>query len=81
MSYIIEFLFYSIPIVTLLTLIVSLVLFLSAKIRSKRHPGSVNPRSVRFWMIMLIVSSAITATTIAIVIAFIALLYSALAYM
>ena len=81
MSYIIEFLFYSIPIVTLLTLIVSLVLFLCAKIRNKRHPGSVNPRSVRFWMIMLIVSSAITATTIAIVIAFIALLYSALAYM
>lgn len=81
MSYIIEFLFYSIPIVTLLTLIVSLVLFLCAKIRNKRNPGRVSQRNVRMWMTMLIVSSAITATMIAIVIAFIAVLYSAIAYM
>ena len=81
MLYFVQFLYFAIPVVAILFFIVSLCLFLSAKKQNKLQPGSVSDQALRKRKIMLIVSSVIAGVLAAIVIAFIALLYMAVAFM
>lgn len=81
MLYSIQFLYFAIPIAAILFFIVSLCLFLSARKQNKQQPGSVSAQTLRKRKIMLIVSSVIAGVLAAIVIAFIALLYMAVAFM
>lgn len=81
MLYFIQFLYFAIPIAAILFFIVSLCLFLSARKQNKQQPGSVSAQTLRKRKIMLIVSSVIAGVLAAIVIAFIALLYMAVAFM
>ena len=81
MLYFIQFLYFAIPIAAILFFIVSLCLFLSARKQNKQQPGSVSAQTLRKRKIMLIVSSMIAGVLAAIVIAFIALLYMAVAFM
>ena len=81
MLYFIQFLYFAIPVAAILFFIVSLCLFLSARKQNKQQPGSVSAQTLRKRQIMLIVSSVIAGVLAAIVIAFIALLYMAVAFM
>ena len=81
MLYFIQFLYLAIPVAAILFFIVSLCLFLSARKQNKQQPGSVSDQALRKRKIMLIVSSVIAGVLAAIVIAFIALLYMAVAFM
>lgn len=81
MLYFIQFLYFAIPVAAILFFIVSLCLFLSARKQNKQQPGSVSAQTLRKRKIMLIVSSVIAGVFAAIVIAFIALLYMAVAFM
>ena len=81
MLYFIQFLYFAIPVAAILFFIVSLCLFLSARKQNKFQPGSVSAQTLRKRKIMLIVSSVIAGVLAAIVIAFIALLYMAVAFM
>ena len=81
MLYFIQFLYFAIPVAAILFFIVSLCLFLSARKQNKQQPGSVSAQTLRKRKIMLIVSSVIAGILAAIVIAFIALLYMAVAFM
>lgn len=81
MLYFIQFLYFAIPVAAILFFIVSLCLFLSARKQNKLQPGSVSAQTLRKRKIMLIVSSVIAGILAAIVIAFIALLYMAVAFM
>ena len=81
MLYFIQFLYFAIPIAAILFFIVSLCLFLSARKQNKQQPGSVSAQTLKKRKIMLIVSSVIAGVLAAIVIAFIALLYMAVAFM
>ena len=80
MLYFIQFLYFAIPVAAILFFIVSLCLFLSARKQNKQQPGSVSAQTLRKRKIMLIVSSVIAGVLAAIVIAFIALLYMAVAF-
>lgn len=81
MLYFVQFLYFAIPVAAILFFIVSLCLFLSARKQNKQQPGSVSAQTLRKRKIMLIVSSVIAGVLAAIVIAFIALLYMAVAFM
>ena len=81
MLYFIQFLYFAIPVAAILFFIVSLCLFLSARKQNKQQPGSVSAQTLRKRKIMLIVSSVIAGVFAAIVIAFIAHLYMAVAFM
>lgn len=81
MLYFIQFLYFAIPVAAILFFIVSLCLFFSARKQNKLQPGSVSAQTLRKRKIMLIVSSVIAGVLAAIVIAFIALLYMAVAFM
>lgn len=81
MLYFIQFLYFAIPVAAILFFIMSLCLFLSARKQNKQQPGSVSAQTLRKRKIMLIVSSVIAGVLAAIVIAFIALLYMAVAFM
>ena len=81
MLYFVQFLYFAIPVAAILFFIVSLCLFLSARKQNKQQPGSVSAQTLRKRKIMLIVSSMIAGVLAAIVIAFIALLYMAVAFM
>lgn len=81
MLYFVQFLYFAIPVAAILFFIVSLCLFLSARKQNKQQPGSVSAQTLKKRMIMLIVSSVIAGVLAAIVIAFIALLYMAVAFM
>lgn len=81
MLYFVQFLYFAIPVAAILFFIVSLCLFLSARKHNKQQPGSVSAQTLRKRKIMLIVSSVIAGVLAAIVIAFIALLYMAVAFM
>ena len=81
MLYFVQFLYFAIPVAAILFFIVSLCLFLSSRKQNKQQPGSVSAQTLRKRKIMLIVSSVIAGVLAAIVIAFIALLYMAVAFM
>lgn len=81
MLYFIQFLYFAIPVAAILFFIVSFCLFLSARKQNKQQPGSVSAQTLKKRKIMLILSSVIAGVLAAIVIAFIALLYMAVAFM
>lgn len=81
MLYLMEFLYFAIPAAAIIFFVGSLCLYLSAKKQNKRQPGSVSSQTLKSRKIMLIVSSVIAGVLAAIVIAFIALMFMAVAFM
>lgn len=81
MLYLMEFLYFAIPIAAIIFFVVSLCLYLSAKKQNKLQPGSVSAQTLRSRKIMLIVSSVIAGVLAVVVIAFIVLLFMAVAFM
>ena len=81
MLYFIQFLYFAIPVAAILFFIVSLCLFLSARKQNKQQPGSVSAQTLRKRKIMLIVSSVIAGVLVVVFLAFVALLFMAVAFM
>ncbi|MBQ8397874.1 MAG: hypothetical protein IJX53_06735 [Clostridia bacterium] len=74
-------LYFGLPAAALVFFVVSLVLYCAACRQNKRAPGSVAPDVLRRRRLMLIVSSLIAGVFAAVVIAFTALLFMAVAFM
>ncbi len=76
-----EMLYFAIPLAFVLFFIVSLCLYVSAKIRNKKKAGSVEESHVKLYKILLIISGAIVGVLVAVVLSFIAIMFLAVAYM
>jgi heme/copper-type cytochrome/quinol oxidase subunit 2 len=76
-----EILYFAIPIAFVIFFIVSLCLFVCAKVKNKKKPGSVEESRVKLYKILLIISGIIVGVLAAVIISFIALLFLAVAYM
>jgi len=81
MLYLMEFLYFAIPVAAIIFFVVSLCLYLSAKKQNKLQPGSVSAQTLRSRKIMLIVSSVIAGVLAVVVFAFVALMFMAVAFM
>ena len=81
MLYLIEFLYFAIPVSAVIFFVVSLCQYVSAKKQNKRQPGSVSPQIVKSRRIRLILSSVIAGVLVTVVLAFTALLFMAVAFM
>ncbi len=73
--------FFTIPVAALIFFVCSLISFITAKSKNKRDPGSYNGEELRGRRNMLIVSSVIFGLFLTIILAIIALLYTAVAFM
>ncbi len=72
---------FGLPIAAEAFLAVSIFRFVSAKVKNKRVPNSYTDKQIKTRLILLIVSAAIFLTLIAVIIGFVLLLFSAIAYM
>lgn len=78
---IITFAFFAIPIAAFVYFICSLISFCIAKSANKRSPGSYNEEELKSRKTSLTVSSVIFGFLFTVILAFITLLYSAVAFM
>lgn len=81
MIYLIQFIFYGIPIAALWFFFSSLYRYLSAKRKNKTEPDSFSVEEMKKRKLLLIVSSVIAGVLVAVVVAFAILLFSAVAFM
>ncbi len=79
--YVIDALFYLIPIGAIVFFCVSLIRFISARRKNKRIPGSYSEKQMMTRFILMIVSSVIVGIMLVSAIALVLLLFAALAYM
>lgn len=77
MAFLIQFLFWAVPLGAIAFFIVSLILYL----RAKRQPDSVSREKLKTRKFLLVVSSVIAGVLAAVVIGFIALMFLAVAFM
>lgn len=78
---IISMLFYLIPVAAIVFFVVSLCLYLSARKQNKDTPGFIPKETMNLRKCLLIVSSAILAVLLCMVIGLAILLYTAIAFM
>ncbi len=76
-----SYIFYLIPLAFFVFFAVSLILFLTAKAKNKKAPGTYTKSQIQTRKIMLIISAVIAGVLLAVIISLIALLYMAVAYM
>ena len=79
--YIMQGIYYAIPVAAVVFFVVSLVLFLSAKRQESQAPGSVDATRLKTLKFLLIVSSIIAGVLLLVVLAFMALMFMAVAFM
>ncbi len=70
-----------IPFLILVSFIISLVLYCTAKIKYKKNPGIYNEMQVKTRRNILIASSVATVIVLAVIVGFFVMLMSAVAYM
>ena len=75
------FIFFVIPIATVIFFAGSLISFIVAKSRNKRDPGSYNDEEMKSIRNLLIISSTIFGFFATVMIVLIAILYTAVAFM
>lgn len=81
MLYLIQLLYYAIPVAAIIFFVTSLVRYISAKKRNKRQPGSVSARKMSILGWTLVVASVIMGVFLIVIIAFCALMFMAVAFM
>ena len=72
---------FGLPIAAEAFLVVSIIRFILAKVKNKRVPYTYTDNQIKTRLILLIVSAAIYLTLIAVIIGFVILLFSSIAYM
>ena len=80
-AYIVPYLIYLIPLAVLVLFAVSLILYLTAKHRNKRNPGTYTDRQMKARFIFTVVTGIIAAVMAASVIGIMVLLFTAVAFM
>lgn len=81
MFYLLQTLFYLIPVAAILFFVISLISYLYAIRRNKRTPGTYNDEQMKIRKICLAISSVIAGILAAVVLGFTALLFMAVAFM
>lgn len=81
MFYLIQCIFYGIPIAAILFLAISLYRYVHAKSANKKEPGTFSASEMKKRKILVIVSSVIAGVLALVVIGFAILLYTAVAFM
>ena len=81
LSYIVSVLYYLIPVSALTFFAGSLIAFLAAKRKNKQTPGAYSPEQMLTRKICLIISSVILGILVLVVVGFIVLLMTAVAFM
>lgn len=81
MGYVIQYLFYAIPVAAFFFFLVSLCLYLDGRSKNKNVPGSVPAEKMKRRKMLLMVSSVIMGVFVAVMVALMALLYMAVAFM
>lgn len=76
-----EILYFAIPLAFVIFFIVSLCLYVCAKIRNKKKAGTVEESRVKLYKMLLIISGIIVGVLAAVEISFIAIMFMAVAYM
>lgn len=80
-GYFTSFMFFAVPVASIIFFVVSLVLFLKAKSANKKNPNAFNASRLTARKVMFIVSSALAFVVVSVVVSIIILLYMAVAYM
>ncbi len=75
------FLYYGIPVAAVVFFLVTLILHLSARRKARRAPGSVSEQTLRLRRTLFIIASVLMGILLAVVVAFIALMLLAVAFM
>ena len=81
MAYLMQFLFYGIPVVAVVLFIVCLVRYRMAKKKNKLEPGTYSEKEVKQRKLLAVVSGIIAGTFVVIILSFIALLFLDVAFM
>lgn len=81
MAYLMQYVFYAIPVAAILFFAVSLYRYRKAKNANKKNPDTFSESEMKMRKILLAVSSLIAGTLAAVVIGFAVLLYMAVAFM
>lgn len=81
MASLLSSLFFLIPVAFFVFFIVSLILFLVAKSKNKKSPGTFSASQIKTRKILLIVSGSIAGILLAVIVALAVLLATAIAYM
>jgi len=81
MAYLMQYVFYAIPVAAIVFFAVSLYRYRRAKKENKKNPDTFSTAEIKARRILLIVSSVIAGTLAAVVIAFAVLLGMAVAFM
>lgn len=76
-----EMIFYAMPIVVAAFFVVSLILFLSAKGKNRKQPGTVPSEEIKWKKLLLIISAVTLLIYLAIAIGLILLIATAVAFM
>lgn len=81
MAYLMQFLFYGIPVAAIILFIVSLIRYRIAKKKNKLEPGSYSAKEMKERKLLAVVSGVIAGTFLIIILSFVALLFLAVAFM
>lgn len=81
MAYVMQFLFYGIPVFAVILFIVSLVRYRMAKKQNSQEPGTYSDKEMKQRKLLVTVSGVIAGTFVIIILSFIALLFLAVAFM
>ena len=81
MLYLMQMLYYLIPVAAIVFFVVSLWLYLAARKRNKQQPGAVRAGRLKWLKWQLIVASAVVGVLVAVLIVFVFLLFMAVAFM
>jgi len=79
--YLIPIIFFGLPAIMLVLFAVGLILYLTAKHRNKRNPGTYTDRQMKARFIFTVVTGIIAAVMAASVIGIMVLLFTAVAFM
>ena len=81
MARLLSYIFFLIPIAFFAFFAVSLIMFLVAKSKNKKVPGTYTESQIKGRKIMLVISAVIAGVLLAVIVALTILLYMAVAYM
>ena len=81
MYYLIQFLTYALPVTAVVLFVISLVRYIRARRANRRAPDTYNKWQMTSRLVWLIVTGAITGTMVLMIVGFVLLLMTAVAFM
>ena len=81
MAYLMQFLFYGIPVLAVVLFVVCLVRYRMAKKKNSQEPGTYSEKEMKQRKLLVAVLGVIAGTFVMIILSFIAMLFLAVAFM